>query len=149
VQAAGGSFGPVLGGMLGDASPFAGTHPVIATVSFNTGAAVASLAIIAIAFHLLRLAFANVLGPALGVTALSAIIGNVAWSGMTENAGELWRQLARIPAANLWPAFIQVSLWLLPALVASAGAYVALKHIHGERVPTLREALRARDKSDT
>ena len=141
-----GGFG--LGRLLTDAGQFAGTHPLVAAVFFNVGVAIGAVVSLAIAFLALRLLFAWVLGPLLGVIVLSALVGHVAWHGMMNNGGELGSLLGRVPTASLWPALAVVALWLLPALLAGVIAYFSLKRWDGAPVDTLLRALQGRSADE-
>jgi hypothetical protein len=134
-----------LGRLLSDAAPFAGTHSLVAVASFDVGVVFGTIVSAVIAFAALRLVFRRILGPPLGVVVLSAVIGHVAWHGMMDNAGELWRLLGRVPPANLWPAFSVVAMWLAPAVLVGAVAYSLLKRWNGEAVRTLLDAMQASD----
>jgi hypothetical protein len=136
-----------LGRLLGDAAPFAGTHPLVATASFDVGVVLGTIVSAVIAFIALRLVFRRILGPPLGVVVLSAVIGHVAWHGMMDNAGELWRLLGRVPPANLWPAFSVVAMWLAPAVLVGAVADFLLERWDGEAVRTLLDAMRGHDET--
>jgi HupE / UreJ protein len=135
-----GGFG--LGRLLMDASQFVGTHPLVATVSFNVGVALGEVVSLAIAFFALRLLFARVLGPILGLIVLSAMVGHAGWHGMLDNGGELGRQLGRLPAASLWSPLAVVVMWLVPALLIGVLAYFLPRRFDGAPVPTLLRALR-------
>ena len=130
-----------LGRLLTDASPFMGTHPLVAIVAFNIGVALAVVACLVIAFFALRLLFASVLGPLLGVIVLSALLGHASWHWMMDGGREFVRQLAQTPAASFWSGLFVVVPWLIPALLVGIAAYFLPKRFDGVRVPTLLRAL--------
>jgi hypothetical protein len=142
-----GGFG--LGRLLTDAGAFAGTHPLVAVVFFNVGVALGAVASVAIAFVALRLLFARVLGPLLGVIVLSALVGHAAWHGMIDNGSELFGQLGRASAASLWSALAVVAPWLAPALLVGVIAYFLLPRLDGMAVPTLLRAIQRRDGEES
>ena len=74
-----GGFG--IGRLLTDVSQFAGTHALVATVSFNVGVALGEVAGLALAFFALRVLFASVLGPLLGAIVVSVLLGHAAGTG--------------------------------------------------------------------
>jgi hypothetical protein len=141
-----GGFG--LGRLLTDAGQFAGTHPLVAVIFFNVGIAIGAVVSLAIAFFALRLVFARVLGPLLGVIVLSILAGHVAWHGMMNNGAELGSLLGRVPTPSLWPALAVVALWLIPALLVGTIAYFLLKRTDGLPVPSLRQALFGRNADE-
>jgi hypothetical protein len=136
-----GGFG--LGHLLGDITQFAGTHTFVSVVSFNLGIVLGGLAGLAIAFAALRLLFASVLGPLLGVIVLSAVLGHMAWHWMLDAGHELEHQLGHAAGAGLSSAFIVVALWVVPAIVVGAIAYFLPKRFDGAPVPSLLRALRS------
>jgi hypothetical protein len=130
-----------LGRLLTAATQFAGTHTTIAAIAFDIGLGVGVVASGAIAFVALRLLFARVLGPLLGVIVLSALVAHAAWHGMMDNGSDLLQQIGRVPVASLWPALGTVALWLVPAAVIGVVATVFLRRWDGMRRPTLLAAL--------
>ena len=86
-----GGFG--LGALLADAWQFAGTETVISLVSFNIGVVLVELAGAALAFAAVRLLFARVLGPPLGVVVLSAVLGHAAWHWMIDRGHQFGHEL--------------------------------------------------------
>jgi hypothetical protein len=138
-----GGFG--LGRLFMNAAQFVGTHSLVAVVCFNIGLVVGEVVILAIAFYALRLLFARLLGPILGLIVLSAMVGHAGWHGMVDNGGELGRQLGHLPTASLWSALTAVALWLLPALLVGVVAYFLPKRFNGLAVPTLLGALPGRN----
>ena len=142
-----GGFG--LGTLLADAWQFAGTQTVISLVSFNIGVVLVELASAALAFAAVRLLFARVLGPPLGVVVLSAVVGHAAWHWMIERGHQFGHGLEHAAYAGLGPALMVVALWLLPALVAGALGWFLPRRLGGEPVPSLLGALLQRDKTPT
>jgi hypothetical protein len=135
-----GGFG--LGRLLSDAWPFAGPHMLVAVASFNIGVLLGEVVSLAIAFFALRLFFASVLGPLLGVIVLSALLGHASWHGMIDGGLDLWRQLAPVQATGLWSTMVVLAPWLVPALLVGAMAYFLPKRFDGVPGPTLLRALR-------
>ncbi len=138
-----GGFG--LGRLLLNAAQFVGTHSLVAVTSFNIGLVLGEVVLLAIAFYALRLLFARVLGPLLGLIVLSAMVGHAGWHGMVDNGGELGRQVGHLPTASLWPALAAIALWLVPALLVGIVAYFLPKRFDGVAVPTLLRALQGRN----
>ncbi|HWZ73139.1 MAG TPA: HupE/UreJ family protein [Casimicrobiaceae bacterium] len=134
-----GGFG--LGRLLTDAWQFAGTHTLVAVVSFNVGVALGEVVSLVLAFFALRLLFAAVLGPLLGVIVLSTVAGHASWHGMIDGGRELWRQLGQAGASGFWSALIVVAPWLAPALLVGVVAYLLPKRFDGVPAPTLLRAL--------
>lgn len=133
--------GFALGRLLSDAGQFAGNHALLAVVSFNIGAALGEVVSLALAFFALRMLFAAGLGPLLGVIVLSAVVGHASWHWMVDSGRELWRQLGSTGAAGFWSASIVVAMWLAPALVVGAAAYILPRRFDGVPGPTLLRAL--------
>jgi hypothetical protein len=134
-----GGFG--LGRLLADAWQFAGTHTLVAVISFNLGVAVGEVVSLALAFVALRLLFSRVLGPLLGVIVLSALVGHASWHWMIDGGRELARQLGNAGATGFWSAWLVVALWLAPALLVGAAAYFLPRRFDGVPAPTLLRAL--------
>ncbi len=138
-----GAFGGLgLGRLLADAWQFAGPHTLVAVVSFNVGVLLGEVASVAIAFFALRLFFAYVLGPLLGVIVLSALLGHANWHWMIDGSIDLARQLAPVPAADLWSTIVVLAPWLVPAMLVGIAAYFLPKRFDGVPGPTLLHALR-------
>ena len=137
--------GFVLSGPLTDTWQFAGTHPHIAVIAFNLGIALGEIVGVAMAFLVLRLIFAKVLGSLLGVVVLSAILGHAGWHGMMDSGNDLLLQLGRLPLPNLWSSLGVVAMWLAPALVVGVIACFLPKRFDGVAGPTLLGALQDRD----
>jgi HupE / UreJ protein len=130
-----------LGRLLTDASPFMGTHPLVAVVAFNVGVALGVVACLIVAFVALRLLFSTPLGPLLGVIVVSALLGHASWHWMIDGGREFMRQLGQTPPASFWSALAVVVPWLIPALVVGIAAYFLPKRFDGVPVPTLLRAL--------
>ncbi len=137
-----GGFG--LGHLLADIAQFAGTHRVVSVASFNAGAALGELVSLAIAIVSLRLLFARVLGPPLGVVVLSAVLGHMAWHWMQDGGHELEHQLGHTASAGLSSGLLVVALWLVPAFLIGVASYFVPKRFDGVAVPSLRQALLGR-----
>ena len=142
-----GGFG--LGRLLTDVWPFAGTHTLVAVVSFNVGVALGEVVSVALAFFALRLLLPRVLGPLLGVIVLSAVIGHASWHGMIDGGRELARQLGNAGATGFWSAWVVVALWLAPALLVGAAAYFLPRRFDGVPTPTLLRALLGQSTDDS
>jgi len=141
VVASVGGFG--LGRLLMSAAPFAGAHPLIASVGFNVGAALGTFAGVAIGFVALRVLFAIVLGPLVGVIVVSLLAGHAGWHGLIDSGRELGRQLLSMPPASVWSAVSSIALWLVPALLSGVAGFLLPRRFDGITVPTLRRALEA------
>jgi hypothetical protein len=137
-----GGFG--LGHLLADALQFAGTRTLVSLVSFNLGMALAQVVSLALALAGLRLLFARMLGPALGLVVLSAILGHMGWHWMLDEGHELAHQIGH---AGLSSALITVAPWLLPALGVGAVALFLPKQFGGPPVPSLLLALLGKSTS--
>jgi hypothetical protein len=142
-----GGFG--LGRLLIDAGQFAGTHTLVAVVSFNVGIALGEVVSLTLAFFALRLLFAAVLGPLLGVIVLSAVAGHASWHGMIDGARELLRQLGQAGASGFWSALIVVAPWLAPALLVGVVAYFLPRRFDGVPAPTLLRTLLGKSTDDS
>jgi hypothetical protein len=131
-----GGFG--LSHSLADALQFAGAHTLVSVVSFNVGTVLAQVASLALALTGLRLLFARVLGPSLGLVVLSLILGHMAWHWMADQGHELVHQLGHVGLAS---AASLVGPWLLLALVVGGLAYFLPGRFGGVPIPSLRTAL--------
>lgn len=137
-----GGFG--VGQFLGDLGQFAGRHPFVSAASFNVGIALGEAATLAIAFFALRLLFARVLGPPLGVIVLSVVLGLLAWNGTMDNSHELVHELGHAVSEG-FSAASPMLLWLLPAFVVGSLALFLPRRFGGMPIRTLRDALLGRD----
>jgi len=135
-----GGFG--LGALLADAWQFAGAQTVISLASFNIGVVLVELASAALAFAAVRLLFARVLGPPLGVVVLSAVLGHAAWHWMIDRGHQFGHELDHAGQAGLGPALMVIALWLLPALVAGAIAWFLPRRFDEAPVASLLAVLR-------
>lgn len=131
-----------LGRFLAELGQYSGTHPAIATVSFNIGVVLGEIVCVALVAIALRLLYASALGAIVGLVVVSALLGHLGWHWMADGGQELLRQLGNVPAASLWLALGAVGLWLVPALAAAAIAFVVLRRADATMVPTLLQALR-------
>jgi hypothetical protein len=134
-----GGFG--LGNLLADIAQFAGTHTFASVVSFNVGMVLGELLSPAIVIVALRLLFACVRGPLLGVIVLSAVLGHLAWHWMLDAGHELAHQLGHAAASGLSSAMLVVGLWLVPAILVGAIGYFLPKRFDGATFPSLLRAL--------
>jgi len=134
-----GGFG--LGELLADASQFAGTHPFVSVLFFNLGVALGEVVSLALAFAALRWLVDRALGPSLAVLVLSAVVGHQGWHWMMDRSHELGHALGHATASEL----ASVALWLLPALLVGALAWILPKRLDGEPVPSLLTAILERD----
>lgn len=116
--------GFALGISFGAVRQFAGSHIFIAVVSFNLAAVLAAIAAAALARVAMRLA-ARVLGARLAVVVVSAILGHQAWHWMLERGHEFGHELEHAGHAGLRAALIITGLWLIPALLLGAGAWLS------------------------
>jgi hypothetical protein len=142
-----GGFG--LGRLLTDIEQFAGTHAFASVLSFNVGIALGELVTLAIAIAALRLLFACVRGPLLGVIVLSAVLGHVAWHWMLDGGHELAHQLGHAAATGLSSALRVVALWLVPLLLVGIAGYFLPKRFDGVRGPSLLDALLGRSTAQS
>lgn len=127
-----------MGHLLADALQFPGAHSLVAVVSFNVGGALGEVVSLALVLVALRLLFALVLGPALGVVVLSAVLGHMGWHWMVDGGHELVHELGH---AGLSFALAVVAPWLLPALLVGAIGYFLPNGFGGTPIPTLLPAL--------
>jgi hypothetical protein len=102
--------------------------------------ALGGVAILTIAFAALRVIFARVLGPLLGVIVLSAMLGLLAWNWTIDNRHELLHELGHA-ASDGRAGVIPLVAWLLPALVVGLMALRLPKRFGGAPRASLRDAL--------
>ena len=131
-----GGFG--LGHLLADVLQFAGAHRIVSVVSFNVGVALGEIVMLAFGLAALRLLFARVLGPALGVLVLSAVLGHMGWHWMVDEGHELLHQLGHV---GLHTALLIITPWLLPALLVGGLAYFLPSRFDAVPIPSLLPAL--------
>lgn len=131
-----GGFG--LGHLLADALQFPGAHSLVSVVSFNVGVALGEAVSLALVLAALRLLFACVLGPPLGVVVLSAVLGHMGWHWMVEEGHDLVHEIGH---AGLSFALAAVAPWLLPALVVGGIGYFLPRGFGGAPIPSLLPAL--------
>jgi len=132
--------GFALGHVLGDLGQFAGRHFFVSAASFSAGLALGSAALLAIAFAGLRVIFARVLGPLVGVIVLSAMLGLLTWDWTIDNRHEVLHELGHA-ASDGRAGVVPVLAWLLPALVVGLMALRLPKGFGGVPRATLRDAL--------
>ena len=123
--------------MLAELGQLAGAHSFIAALSFNFGVVLAELVGAALAFALMRLLFARVLGLPLGVVVVSAVLGHQAWHWMLDRAHGLEHELEHAGHAGLRYALTIALLCLLPALVFGSWAWRGLRRYDGAPLPSL------------
>jgi hypothetical protein len=134
-----GAFGGLgIGHFLGDVLQFAGAHRVVSIVSFNVGVTLGEVGMLALALVGLRLLFACVLGPALGVVVLSAVMGHMGWHWMVDGGHELVHELGH---TGLDTALRVIAPWLLPALLVGGLAYFLPRRFDAVPIPSLLPAL--------
>jgi HupE/UreJ protein len=127
-----------LGHLLADAMQFAGAHSLVSAASFNVGAVLGQAVSLALVWQAQRLLFARVLGPALGLVVLSAVLGHAGWHRMVEEGHDLMHALEHLGA---WSALALVGPWMLPALVVGALAYFLPAGFGGTPVRSLLAAM--------
>ena len=137
-----GGFG--LGAQLAELMQLSGSHPVIAVASYDLGVVLAELAVGALALATMRLLFARVLGPRLGVVVLSALIGHAAWHWMMEDAHQFAHDLEHAGYTGLRAALTLTGLWLVPALLVGVWAWLGARRFDGAPAPSLLRGLLAR-----
>ena len=93
---------------------------------------------LALGLAALRLLFARVLGPALGVLVLSDVLGHMGWHWMVDGGHELLHELGH---AGLSTALRVITPWLLPALLVGGLAYFLPSRFGGVPIPSLLPAL--------
>jgi hypothetical protein len=116
--------GFALGISYAEVRQFAGAHAIAAIVSFNLATVLAEVAAAALAWAAMRLV-ARVLGARLGVVVTSAIVGHQAWHWMLDRGHQFGHELEHADYAGLRSAVIISALWLIPALLVGAGAWLA------------------------
>lgn len=131
-----------LGRTLSDQLQFAGTHTFASVLSFDAGLVAGEIVMLSLAYVALRVLLARVFGPLLGVVALSAIGGHMAWHWMIDAGHALGHAVAEEPSSA---TFVTVARWLVPALVVGGIAFFLPARFGGEPVTTLRAALLGRD----
>jgi len=137
-----GGFG--LGALLADAWQFAGAQTVISLVSFNIGVVLVELASAGLAFAAVRLLFARVLGPPLGVVVLSAVLGHAAWHWMIDRGHQFGHELDHAAHTGLGPALMVIALWLIPAFLVGAMGWFLARRFDGAPISSLLAGLLAR-----
>jgi hypothetical protein len=116
--------GFALGILFAELRQFAGSHIAVAVLAFNLAAVLAVVAAAVVAWAVMRLV-ARVLGAGLAVVVVSAIVGHQAWHWMLERGHEFGHELEHAGNAGLRTAVIISALWLVPALLLGAGAWLA------------------------
>ncbi len=134
----GGVSGLGLSHLLADALQFAGAHNFVSGMSFNVGMAVSLATSLLLALAGLRLLFARVLGPAVGLAVLSLILGHMAWHWMVDASHELEHQIEH---AGLLSTLLSIGPWLLPALGVGALASFLPREFGGTPIQSLLPAL--------
>jgi hypothetical protein len=134
-----------LGHLLADALQFGGARTGVSVVAFDVGSVLAQVATLAVAVAGLRLIFARVLGPALGLLVLSAVLGHMGWHGMVDAGHELLHQVGHF---GLLPALGVIGPWMLAAVLVGALAVFLPRGFGGAPAPTLLSALLGQGTSE-
>jgi len=116
--------GFALGISFAELRQFAGSNVAVALVSFNVGLVLAVVLVGALAWAAMRLV-ARVLGARLGIVVVSAILGHQAWHWMLDRGHQFAHALEHASQAGLRTALLITALWLIPALLLGAGAWLA------------------------
>jgi hypothetical protein len=116
--------GFVLGIALAELRQFAGSHVFVAVLSFNLAVVLAQVAAAAFAWAAMRLV-ARTLGARLGIVVMSAILGHQAWHWMLDRGHQFGHELEHAGHAGLRSAVFLSALWLIPALIVGAAAWLA------------------------
>jgi len=132
-----------LGTQLAELMQLAGSHRGFAVVSFDLGVVLAELAVGALAVAAMRLLFARVLGPPLGVVVVSALVGHAAWHWTIDGAHQFAHELEHASYTGLRAALTVTGLWLVPALLVGVWAWLGLRRLDGAPVPSLLLGSRA------
>ncbi|HZD21373.1 MAG TPA: hypothetical protein VE325_11935, partial [Burkholderiales bacterium] len=136
-----------LGTELAGLAQLAGSHPFVSVISFNAGVVLAALAVAALVVAAMRLGFARVLGPPLGVVVVSAVLGHMAWHWMIDRGHEFGHALEHAGNAGLRTALLLSGLWLIPAVLLGVWAWVGLRRYDGAPTTSLLSGLLARSRS--
>jgi hypothetical protein len=120
---------------LRDTLQFAGSHPVVALVSYNIGLELGTLIILAIAMPACNLLFAQAIPARAGIIVSSVLIGHAGWHWMTERFA-----IARLSS---WPLLdvtlmLTVVRWLLALTVVGGAAWFLAGLLR--KKPTVAEA---------
>ncbi|HYR35008.1 MAG TPA: HupE/UreJ family protein [Burkholderiales bacterium] len=116
--------GFALGISFAELRQFAGSHALVAVLSFNLAVVLAQVAAAALAWAAMRLV-ARVLGARLGMVVMSAILGHQAWHWMLDRGHQFGHELEHAGHAGLRSAVFLSALWLIPALIVGAAAWLA------------------------
>jgi hypothetical protein len=116
--------GFALGILFAELRQFAGSHVAVAILAFDVALVLAVVVAAAVAWVIMQLV-ARVLGARLGVIVVSAILGHQAWHWMLERGHDFAHALEHAGHAGLRSALIITGLWLIPALLLGAGAWLA------------------------
>lgn len=133
------------GHTLADALQFAGTHTVVSIAAFAVGGVLTQIISLTLLVTGLHLLFARVLGPALGLVVLSAILGHMAWHWMMDEGHELLHQLGH---AGLLSAAHVTAPWILAAVLVGALAPLLPRGFGATPIPTLLSALLGKTAGD-
>lgn len=116
--------GFALGVLFAELRQFAGSHVAVAILAFDVALVLAVVVAAAVAWAIMHLV-ARVLGARLAIVVVSAILGHQAWHWMFERGHEFAHELEHADHAGLRTALIITGLWLIPALLLGAGAWLA------------------------
>jgi hypothetical protein len=116
--------GFALGVLFAELRQFAGSHVAVAILAFDVALVLAVVVAAAVAWAIMHLV-ARVLGARLAIVVVSAILGHQAWHWMFERGHEFAHELEHAGHAGLRTALIITGLWLIPALLLGAGAWLA------------------------
>ena len=111
---------------------FAGSHLLVALLSFNIGIELGQLAVLAVLLPVLAAVRRHVVRGRTGVIVMSALVANVGWDWMTERAEVLWQvgwpQPDRQGVATLL-------LWVAGIVLAATAARYLASRARGLRRP--------------
>jgi hypothetical protein len=130
-----------LGQLLADALQFAGSQTVVSIAAFDVGSVLAQVVCLALVLVGLRLLFALVLGPSLGLVVLSVILGHMAWHAMLDEAHEVSHQISH---GGLSSPLDGIGLWMLAALLVGGLALALPRRFGAAPIPSLLAALLGR-----
>ena len=96
---------------------FAGSHLLVALLSFNVGIEIGQIGVLLVLLPMLALLRRSVLAGRVGVIILSAVVAHTGWHWMTERADVLWKtEWPQLDAAGL----TMLARWVAGVLIAAA-----------------------------